>query len=142
MKFATAYMGHPKRQWATLNTEESMTNQSDANETNINLIVAKYLKTGMIPQVSKLQPLYGDFTQIGSYTDALETIRAAQDAFMEVPAKIREQFGNDPARFIEYVHDPKNIDQLRAWGLANPKIDTPAETGNTPTVATPANGGT
>lgn len=120
MKLATIYNAKNIREgeiFATFNTEDSMTQQSDVNETDINFIVEKYSRTGQIPQV-QVGPLYGDFTGDLDYRNMVEQIAAANAAFHEIPAKIRKEFDNDPAQFIEYANNPANLEKLREWGLA------------------------
>lgn len=119
MKFANAYTPKAERadpRWVTVNEEPTMTQQSDANETDINVIMAKYQQTGQLPRVLT-EPLFGDFTDAPDYRTAVETINAANAAFMEIPAKIRAQFGNDPAEFMKFAGDPKNKEELQKLGL-------------------------
>lgn len=106
---------------ATINTEDSLTNQSDAQEADINILVKKFGITGQLPQVTGLQPLYGDFTSADDYRTSLDKINAAKEAFQAIPAHIRKQFDNDPAKFIQFASDEKNIEKLREWKLAPPK---------------------
>lgn len=103
--------------FATVNEEESMTQQSDADECDINLIMEKYKVTGQAPQVIQ-QGIYGDFTEVGDYRTAVERIRAANEAFQAIPAKLREKFDNDPAKFIDFATNPDNMDEMIKLGLA------------------------
>lgn len=119
--FKTAYKLGDDEILATFNTEESLTNQADAQEADINIIVKKYGITGQMPQVTGLQPLYGEFTDANDYRTMLDKVNAAKDAFQEIPAHIRKEFDNDPAKFIQFAADEKNIDKLREWKLAVPK---------------------
>lgn len=113
------------QRFATNNTLPSLTQQSDADETDINIIVKKYVKGAGLPNVTQ-QPIYGDFTGDGyTYREMVEKIQAADAAFQEIPADIRGRFENDPNRWMQFVNDPKNIDELRRMGLAEPE-KTPA----------------
>ena len=106
-------------------SEETMTKQSHKKECDINGIMARYEKTGLIEHVNNHQGDYGDFTEAPSdYQSALDQVIAAQEMFMTIPAKVRAQFGNDPGQFLKFVEDPANAEQLVELGLANPK---PAE---------------
>lgn len=112
---------HRSKRFTTINNEESMTQQSDAMDHDINIIVKRY-GGGMngLPNVQE-QPIYGDFSGEGfTYREMVEKIKAADDAFQEIPADIRGRFQNDPNRWMEFVNDPKNLDELRKMGLANP----------------------
>lgn len=87
-------------------------------ETDINNIMAKYRKTGELRHVTKMAGDYGDFSQVPDYRTAMQQIIEADALFMELPAKVRDRFGNDPAQFIEFATDEKNIEELRKMGLA------------------------
>lgn len=118
MKFATQYnAGTRDTNFATMNELPTMTQQSDHDATNINIIVAKYMKGAPLPQVTE-PGKFGDFTGISSFTDAMEMITKANEAFHEVPAHIRAKFNNNPSTFMEYIHDAKNIPELVKMGLA------------------------
>lgn len=114
------------KQFATVNTEESMTQQSDKDDCDINIIMKKFGGSGQLPQV-QAQALYGDFTNVTDYRTMVETINAANEAFMQIPAETRARFMNDPQRFIDFTRDPNNLDELRKLGLANPAPPPPKE---------------
>lgn len=127
-RFATIY-NHTRdrsREFATINNEESLTQQDDAKDADINVIVSRFVKSGQLPQL-QIQALSGDFTDVIDYRGAMDRIKAANDAFAEVPAKIRERFMNDPARFMEFVSDKENLPELRKMGLALPEAPPPKE---------------
>jgi len=116
---------HSKK-FATFNNEESMTQQSDAADCDINVIMKKYGATGMLPQV-QMQAMQGDFSEADDFRSVQEKIKAANDAFAAVPAHIRKRFGNDPAEFIEFATNKDNLDELRKLGLAEPEKKPPPE---------------
>lgn len=102
----------------------SMTQQQFADECDINLIVARYGLTGVMPETVKL-PMYGDFTGIGDYREAIEAVRAADASFMELPPSVRAYFENDPQRLLEFVADDKNRDKAVELGLLKKLPDPP-----------------
>lgn len=124
--FTSLYEHTRKRSatFATVNNQESLTQQSDAAETDINVIMKRYGPSGQLPNVQQ-QPIYGDFTGDLSYRTMVEKIKAADEAFQDVPADIRGRFENDPARWIDFVNDEKNLPELRRMGLAEPEKITP-----------------
>lgn len=97
-----------------------------ADETDINNIMRKYQKTGELRHVTSMAGEYGDFSNAPDYKTAMEQIIAADNLFMELPAAVRDRFGNDPANFIEFATDEKNIEELRKMGLA-PEAPRPPE---------------
>jgi phage internal scaffolding protein len=106
--------------------EESLVQQSLSADTDINNIMAKYKKTGQFTHVGRMAGEYGDFSNVPDYKTAMEQIMASNELFMELPAKVRERFGNDPAQFITFATDEKNIEELRKLGLA-PEAPKPPE---------------
>jgi phage internal scaffolding protein len=98
--------------------EESMVQQHLAEETDINVIMKRYQRTGELRHVTPMAGEYGDFSDVPDYKSAMERIMAADALFMELPAAVRDRFGNDPAQFIEFATDKSNLDELRKLGLA------------------------
>ncbi|WNK12976.1 MAG: internal scaffolding protein [Microvirus sp.] len=93
------------------------TKQEFAKDCDVNVIIARCLKSGMpLPSVSAA-PLYADVSEVGSYADCIRRVNAAESAFMELPADIRSQFDNEPANIISFLADPANKDQAIAIGL-------------------------
>lgn len=96
--------------------QRSLAIQSERDNCDVNLIVDRFQKTGVLPTMNKT-PQYGDFSQLPDYQESLNTVIAAQKAFMTLDARIRKQFDNNPAEFLDFVDDPKNGDKLIEWGL-------------------------
>ena len=100
-------------------TGESKTQQQFKDETNINNIMARYEKTGLIEHLNNRAPNYGDFTEVDDYQSAVNKIMLADEYFAELPAKIRAQFNNNPAEFLEFTDNPENMAAMVEMGLAN-----------------------
>jgi phage internal scaffolding protein len=105
--------------------DPSLAQQSQAEEADINTIVRKFGITGVLPQ-SVRPPTYGDFTDVMNFQEAQDAIIAANRSFMAMPADVRTRFSNDPGLFVDFCSDPKNLDEMRKLGLADPapKADT------------------
>lgn len=111
-------------------TQPSLTQQHSKDETDINNIMARYIKTGVIDHVSKYQPQYTENTE-ADYHASMNIVLKANQMFSELPAAIRKQFQNDPASFLDFVNDENNHDKLQEMGLTNKPI-TFTETKTTP----------
>ena len=48
----------------------------------------------------------------------MNVIRAAEEAFNAMPAEVRDRFGNDPGRFLEFANDVSNYEEALKMGLA------------------------
>lgn len=97
---------------------ESRTKPSFAAECEINNILAKYNRTGLLDHANRYQGQYGDFCVNTDYHAACNAVIEAQDMFMSMPAKIRSKFDNDPGQFLEFAQDPNNAEALIDLGLA------------------------
>jgi phage internal scaffolding protein len=118
--FRTAY-GQKLR--VAVATGDGLTEQHHKDETDINNIVRKYNKTGLIDHLNQFEKQYGDMTGY-DYQDAMNTVAAANSMFAGLPSEIRNRFDNDPAKFINFVDDEANGSELIKMGLAKP-IDNP-----------------
>ena len=47
-------------------------------------------------------------------------MNTAYGMFMELDAKQRERFENDPGKFVEFVQDDKNLDEAEELGFLDP----------------------
>lgn len=103
------------------------TEQSHKHDCDINSIIKKYDKTGLILHVNQAKAQYGDYTQINEYQQNLNMIIDAQDSFEEMPSSVRKRFGNDPGLFLEYISNPENDKEMIELGLALPKIIDPIQ---------------
>jgi len=117
--------------------EKSLTVQSEVEECDINVIVDRYTKSGLLPVMNQ-SPVYGDVTDAASYQEAMNIVIEAEKAFNSLPAKYRKEFENNPAQFLDFMNNPENEEKMREWGLL-PQIEapepSPAPAGGTKTEA-------
>lgn len=100
-------------------SDASLAVQAERDECDINTIVRRFGLTGQLPTGVKAL-MYGDFTGISDYRQALEVVSEADASFYAMPADVRERFRNDPALFVDFCSDPANVDEMRKLGLALP----------------------
>lgn len=96
---------------------EDMTKQEFKDECDVNRIVARFEKTGLITHLAKGVPSYADVSQMGNYQEALNTVMAAEDWFMGLPASIRNEWNNDPAQLLDAMHDKDQHPRLIELGI-------------------------
>lgn len=99
---------------------ESMTKQSFSADCDINNILAKYQRTGLLEHVNKFAGSYGDFLDVDDYQSSLHAVMRAQEEFMSLPSSIRSRFANDPAAFLDAINDPSRRQELTELGIFNP----------------------
>ena len=92
------------------------TEQSHKRECDVNLIVAKYDKQGIISHVNKMEARFGDVTG-ADFRAAQDLFIRAQDSFDSLPSEIRNRFQNDAGQFLEFMEDDKNRDEAIKLGL-------------------------
>lgn len=97
----------------------SLTKQSSRDECNINLIMAKYAKTGVLEHLNEHKGDYGDFADAGTFLESQIIIQEASEMFQSIPSEIRKEFDNDPAKFLDFVQNPENLEEMVEMGLAS-----------------------
>ncbi|QXP08229.1 MAG: internal scaffolding protein [Arizlama microvirus] len=72
----------------TFNTEPTMTDQSQAALTDINVIVTQFMKTGQVP--TQRNPIYGDFSQLPEdMRGFIEMGRSINELQSQLPEQLR-----------------------------------------------------
>lgn len=106
--------------------EESLTHQEFAEESDINVIIDRF-GIGENPIEAQEWVTNVDIADApNTYMDVMNQLNQARDQFMSLPAKVRSQFDNDPGRFVDFVSDPNNGDELVRLGLATVRPVEPA----------------
>ena len=104
--------------------DEPGAKQSFKKECDINQIMAKYQKTGLINHFNERKPHYG-FAPALEFKNALELISAADEQFSALPSSARKKFSNDPAEFLKFCENPDNRSEMALLGLLDPDAITP-----------------
>lgn len=95
------------------------------DECDIGLIMKRFNATGLVTHVNRYEPKYGDFTSVGDYQSAINTVLEANEYFQSLPASFRQRFGQDPTKFFEYLQDPANTRELQDLGILS-KSEAPS----------------
>lgn len=113
---------------------ESRARQSFKEECDINYIMRRFEKTGVLEHVRQHGGRYGDFLDVPQdYHEACNQVLVAEEMFLTLPAKVRKAFSNDPGELLAAVDaarngDAEQVERLQRIGLlqtAEPA--TPAE---------------
>jgi len=100
---------------------DSMTQQSFAEECDINTIVRRFGLTGELPSGVRM-PTYGDFTGVRDFHDAANAIAMANESFAALPAEVRARFQNDPGAFVDFCSLEANRAEAERLGMVLPKV--------------------
>lgn len=96
---------------------ETKTQRQFKDEVNINTIVERFNATGERPPQTAF-PTEQEFSEAFDFQQSMNVIIKAKESFMELPAKARARFNNDPQKFMEFIHDKENEHEAVKLGLA------------------------
>lgn len=115
------------------------TQQHFRDECDVNQIMKKYRRTGDLTHLNRSEGRYGDFSNATTYQEALSAISDAQNDFDLLPADVRREMDNDPAKLLAFMEDPINHDRAVELGLINadPLAAADPSTSAQPPVASP-----
>jgi len=101
--------------------------QAHKDEVNINNIVKRH-GMDLIAKTAALQQFKYDDNPNNDFQETMNMILKAEKSFSSVPSEIRKQFDNNPAKFMDFIHNGDNKQQLIDWGLAKaPETPQPIE---------------
>lgn len=124
------------------NSEPSRTKQSDADAADINKILERYQRTGLLPEIIKVEPRYGDFSDAPTFLEAQQIVQHALFQFENLDAQVRKRFQNDPSQFLDFASNPDNASELVKLGLASEKaVSNPSTPSQPEPVSVSAPGG-
>ncbi|AXL14796.1 internal scaffolding protein [Microviridae sp.] len=95
----------------------SLTEQHHIEKCEIHNIMERYQKTGILDHVQEHAGTYMDYPDAPSFQEAMNQVAAAQSLFQSLPSGLRADFENDPAKFIDFMQNPKNVEAIAAYGL-------------------------
>ncbi|AXH77992.1 MAG: internal scaffolding protein [Microviridae sp.] len=116
MEVRHRYMGKIDAGRINFADQVSRTKQEFKDECDINMIMRRYQRSGIFP-VGVGVGTYGDFSEVGDYLQAQETVSRAKAQFAGLPSTVRDRFRNDPRVFLDFVQNPGNRDECRRLGL-------------------------
>lgn len=92
------------------------TKQSFKEECDINTLMAKYLKTGHMDHVNQALPRF-ECVSDHDFQSAQNLIADAKSMFENIPSAVRARFENNPGKLLDWVHDPKNVQEAASLGF-------------------------
>lgn len=102
------------------------TEQSHKKECDVNFIIQKYDKIGLLSHVSKIEAEFGDVTGL-DFKTAQDLVINSSKMFNALPSNIRKRFQNDPMHLLAFMENPSNREEAISLGLidstSNPSSD-------------------
>lgn len=93
------------------------TKQAFKDKCDVNQVVKRFTKTGLVDHVNQMKAEYGDYSDFVDYRDCVSKVFEAEAMFMELPSKVRKRFQNDPQEFFDFMMDEANFDEALEMGL-------------------------
>lgn len=92
--------------------------QSEKSETMIESYLRKFHATGFLgdPQ-RKAVALFGDFTGMEDFQTIQNKMAKITEHFEALPSHVRRFFGDEPANYVAFVTDPRNLEKSIEMGL-------------------------
>jgi phage internal scaffolding protein len=115
MEFQTAY-GPKVSNPLDFKDEPRLTEQSHKQACDINYVIRRHDKTGILTHLNTMEGQYGDVTGL-DFQNALDLVTRSNQMFEGLPSHIRAEFQNNPALFLDYCNNPENLDGMREKGL-------------------------
>lgn len=98
---------------------KSMTDGSFKDETDINRIIKRQL-----PVPTEDSMIFADTTVMADFQTQSDMVAAVHEQFDLLPANLRYRFENDPAKLLDFMRDPENVQESIELGLRpKPKPD-------------------
>jgi phage internal scaffolding protein len=97
--------------------DNCLVEQSHKENVNINNIIKKH-GVELLSKIAALQEIQFDDVTGNDFQESMNAILKAKETFEKVPSEIRKKFDNDPAKFLDFVYNPENQDELVKMGLA------------------------
>lgn len=112
-----AYKGHKiiykrkngDRAVMTCNSKPSMAKQEFKDSSDINNVIRVYDKTGILANTKDVSNAWGQDVSNGmDYHSAMNKLIDVQNEFMDLPAKVRKEFQNDPGELLDCLQNLDN----------------------------------
>lgn len=107
---------------------ECRVEQHHKKNCDINAIVARSLPNDEIPMVRAMDVpgVAKDVSWVTDYHTACNIVKSGEEAFMSLDPQTRKEFDNDPGKFLDYVSNPDNREDLIDRGYIDPDPEEPA----------------
>lgn len=110
--------------------DKPITEQNHKGSVDINEIVRKTAGGfDRIAATANITALSYDTNPYNDFEEMMTLVAKGKQAFESLPHEVREEFNNNPAKYMDYVRNPENKDDLvkRGWVEPPPKEPAPAQ---------------
>lgn len=114
--------GFERRSVKTAGGGRLMTKQAEKDSADVNKLVDRWRKTGVLPHASNRQPHYGDFTGRDDFHGMMTRVREAERQFFDLPSRIRDYCGNDAAEYLDLCLNPERREECEKLGIKEAQL--------------------
>lgn len=102
--------------------EEILVEQNHKASTDINNIIARHGGYEAVEAVAMMQSNMFRFDDVtgNDFSEAMNILVKAREHFDELPVKVRKEFDYNPGKFLDYVQNPDNLDEMIKRGFVTP----------------------
>lgn len=93
-----------------------LTEQHHKDRCDVNRIVDRYRNTGLVDHTVEMEGQFGDLSG-SDFKAMMDKLVSVRGKFEELPSKVRREFANDPAVYLDFMSNPDNRDRAIALGL-------------------------
>lgn len=112
LSFKSFYSNRPAPVGTDLDTETKLVDQSEADRASLSYQLERFGMDGLQQKLeqTKAQFGYADTRLSKDFQQLAEKMAEANSYFMQLPAKIRKEFGHDPVEFYSQIEkDPASM---------------------------------
>lgn len=124
MEFITAFKNTKRSTWST--DQETLTKQASREECDINNILSKYRRTGVVTHLAVRPGGYTHYNDSMDFKQALDLVIDAENDFASLPSDLRRRFNNDPYELLQFIDNNENYDEAVQLGLIPGAKEAPA----------------
>ncbi len=118
LKCRTAYTARDEEHLGIVFPSDSLVQRHFQQECDVNFIVDRYVKSGEMPHIAENPPVFADVSEVpDDLMQSYDKIFLAEQAFMQLPSKLRKELDNDPARLGAWLQDENNRSAAVSYGL-------------------------
>lgn len=121
---------HTERPTIDCSKDETLVEQHHKDDCDVNKIIPRYERTGILTHLNAIEGTYGDLTGF-DFETAANMVANANSLFEQLPGQVKKRFRNSPAMFLDFMDNPNNADEMVALGLATLKEATEFKTEDT-----------
>ncbi len=117
----------------------TLTEQSHKDICDIHRIVRKSIETGVCEHTNQHEGQYLDLPDSTTYHEYMNRVAEVNSMFQTVPTEIRADFQQSPAKFVEFMQNPKNKEKIAEYGFSTAHFPVELEGKTTQTNPNPPN---